>query len=138
MENKIVMKTILNKRMATDRRAKALVNAFILQSVPRRQLEDLSQFFLDKVKRVQKQVRRFLNYNSKRKLVLEWMWTEMITQIAKQKHRGKNDLKPEALKAIPAEVRQAVIYKWLRYCKQVYTSKVMLYRKSVRQIGFPD
>lgn len=42
------------------------------------------------------------------------------------------------VEATPQSVKDAVIFKWLRYMKQMYTSRVMAFRKTMMKIGYPD
>ena len=71
------------------------------------------------------------------------MWQEEEQKMMKKKSvKGSKDNISEALKTLikttPQEVKEAVILKWLKYQSMIYLSKVMVYRRAIHKIGFPN
>jgi len=72
---------------------------------------------------MQKVFRLFISRSEKRKLIIQWLWKQQVELIQKKKPI-KGTAKGEALvsfKALvehtPQSVQDAVIDKWMRYCK---------------------
>jgi hypothetical protein len=65
--------------------------------------------------------------------------------LKKKSDKGGKDNISEAFKALktlirttPQQVKEAVLHKWLKYQQMIYLSKVMMYRRAIHKIGFPN
>jgi hypothetical protein len=62
--------------------------------------------------------------------------------LKKKSDKGGKDNISEALKTLirttPQQVKEAVLHKWLKYQQMIYLSKVMMYRRAIHKIGFPN
>lgn len=75
--------------------------------------------------------------------VLMLMWQDEEQKMLKKKFvKGGKENVSEALKTLikttPQQVKDAVLYKWLKYQQMIYLSKVMVYRRVMHKIGFPN
>lgn len=59
-----------------------------------------------------------------------------------KKSKGSKESVSKAMQTLiestPQSVKEAVIYKWLRYQKHVFLTRVMIFRKTLLLWGFPD
>ena len=42
----------------------------------------------------------------------------------------------KAITETPEKVKQAVIDKWLKYMKQIFSTKILMHRKTLNNLGF--
>lgn len=136
----ILQKTLMQKRLSSDREAKTLINFFLKATLPRNTLKMAGNRYMVKVSQIQKRWKLHRKRMVQRHKFMRKMWEEEEERIKNSpavKGTAAYTFR-EKVKAIPDSVKDAVIHKWLRYMKHIYIAKIMSIRSGLNLLGFKN
>jgi len=91
---------------------------------------------------MQRHVRSHQQKNVQRRKILNALWAETVDSLATQhtSHTSKAQIEKlrKKYEKISVETRDHLLARWLYHCNKVYVDSVMIQRKLLNRIGFPD
>ena len=114
-----------------ERRAQLVVIWFLKNALDRKQGRAIMYQYSKRVISLQRNWRKHLDLQTDRKTIMEHFWALELDSMADKllkKHTKEQENLYEKIKAIPEDVREAVIQKWLSYAKSENITEFMMWR----------